>query len=63
MPNPVTQRKRYKCYIFFCQELKKLWEPNLDGGEPLLCTIFNGTSAALGQIASSVLGLRLHQDL
>lgn len=36
---------------------------NLDSGESLLCAIFDRTSAALSQIASSVLGLRLHQDL
>lgn len=41
------------------------WLPlsNLDSGESLLCAVFDRTSAALSQIASSVLGLWLHQDL
>lgn len=38
----------------------KLLYSNLDSGESLLCTIFDRTSAALSQIASSVLGLWLH---
>lgn len=41
----------------------KLLYSNLDSGESLLRAIFDRTSAALSQIASSVLGLWLHQDL
>lgn len=38
-------------------------DTNLDGGESLLRAVFDGTSAALGQVASSVLGLWLDEDL
>lgn len=36
---------------------------NLDSGESLLCAVFDRTSAALRQIAGSVLGLWLYEDL
>lgn len=36
---------------------------NLHSGESLLCAVLDRTSAALSQIARSVLGLRLHKDL
>lgn len=35
---------------------------DLDGRESLLCAVLDRTSAALCQIARSVLGLWLHQD-
>lgn len=38
-------------------------DTNLDGGESLLRAVFDGTSAALSQVASSVLGLWLDEDL
>lgn len=38
-------------------------DTHLDSGESLLRAVFDRTSAALGQIASSVLGLWLDEDL
>lgn len=35
---------------------------DLDGRESLLCAVLDGASAALCQIARSVLGFWLHQD-
>lgn len=49
--------------LVICQEAESepMW--NLDSGESLLCAVLDRTSAALRQVARSVLGLWLHQDL
>lgn len=48
--------------LIYLKGSRSLWS-NLDGGKSLLCAVFNRTSAALSQVASSMLRLRLHQDL
>ena len=40
-----------------------IYSSNLDGGEALLCSVFDRPSAALRQVASPVLSLWLDEDL